>query len=170
MNCSAIDAHGNVGSGSFYVTVRDTTAPVVSVPSPITQTATNTSGAIVNFSVSATDIVDSFVQATCAPSSGSLFPVGSTIVNCSATDAQGNTGTASFKVTVVKSSPPPPACLWRLRLSSWLRPALVAFFFHTFSYERRVNLWTRYRNRRNTLPLLKVSPGEGLCRRGNQFG
>ncbi len=152
------------------MTVRDTTAPVVLVPSPITQTATNSSGAIVNFSVSATDIVDSFVPGDMCSIFRLLFPVGSTIVNCSATDAHGNTGTASFKVTVVKSNPPPPACLWRLRPSSWLRPALVAFLFHTFSYERRVNLWTRYRKRRNKLPLLKISPGEDLCRRGNPFG
>ena len=37
---------------------------------------------------------------TCNPVSGSSFPVGTTTVNCSATDAHHNTAKGSFKVTV----------------------------------------------------------------------
>jgi hypothetical protein len=36
---------------------------------------------------------------------GSTFPVGQTTVECKATDAAGNTGTASF--TVIVNAPPP---------------------------------------------------------------
>jgi hypothetical protein len=37
---------------------------------------------------------------TCTPASGSTFPIGTTTVNCEATDAAGNVGTALFTVTV----------------------------------------------------------------------
>jgi hypothetical protein len=40
------------------------------------------------------------VSVTCVPASGSSFAVGSTTVNCSATDSHSNTGHSSFKVTV----------------------------------------------------------------------
>jgi hypothetical protein len=42
----------------------------------------------------------------CAPASGSTFPVGTTTVNCTATDAAGLTGTCSFTVTVRDTEPP----------------------------------------------------------------
>ena len=38
---------------------------------------------------------------SCTPASGSTFALGTTTVNCTASDAAGNTGTASFNVTVV---------------------------------------------------------------------
>jgi|ERR671923_216356 hypothetical protein len=41
------------------------------------------------------------------PASGSIFPIGDTEVQCSATDEAGNTGTESFVVTVNPPSPPP---------------------------------------------------------------
>jgi hypothetical protein len=40
------------------------------------------------------------VQVSCAPPSGSQFPVGATTVVCTATDAAGNKATCSFIVTV----------------------------------------------------------------------
>jgi hypothetical protein len=36
----------------------------------------------------------------CSPASGSTFPVGTTTVTCTATDASGNTATCSFTVSV----------------------------------------------------------------------
>ena len=36
----------------------------------------------------------------CNPPSGSVFPLGDTIVTCTATDGAGNIGTASFTITV----------------------------------------------------------------------
>ena len=54
----------------------------------------------VRYTVTASDNVDSQVPVTCTPRSGSRFRIGRTVVRCSATDSSGNTGTASFRVTV----------------------------------------------------------------------
>jgi hypothetical protein len=42
---------------------------------------------------------------TCTPASGTIFPVGTTTVDCSAKDTAGNTAHASLNVTVVPSIP-----------------------------------------------------------------
>src|SRR5439155_550313 len=86
--------------------VVDTTAPIVTVPSDITAEATSAAGAAVTFTASASDIVDGSLATTCSPASGSTFGITTTIVNCTATDAHGNTGSASFHVTVVDTTPP----------------------------------------------------------------
>lgn len=109
VTCTAIDNAGLTTSGSFLVTVTpqppppppaDTVAPVISVPAAMTVSASTAAGASVTFVASATDDVDGAVAATCIPSSGSTFVVGTTTVSCSATDAAGNAATASFAVTV----------------------------------------------------------------------
>jgi hypothetical protein len=106
VNCSATDAAGNTGSASFSVTVRDTTPPSVTVPANMTVEATGPSGAVATFSASASDLVDGSLAVTCSPASGSTFPLGTTTVNCSATDAAGNIGSGSFSVSVVDTTPP----------------------------------------------------------------
>jgi hypothetical protein len=78
----------------------DITAPVVRVPTDMTVEATRASGVAVAFHVSAADPPHARPPVSCTPSSGSLFPMGTTTVTCSATDAAGNTGTAKFRVTV----------------------------------------------------------------------
>jgi HYR domain len=78
----------------------DTTPPVISVPEDITEEATGPGGAQVSFQVSAQDDVDGPVDVSCNRNSGDTFPIGDTEVECSATDAAGNTGTESFTVTV----------------------------------------------------------------------
>jgi len=91
---------------SFNVTVRDVQAPVISCPANIT--APNDSGqcgAVVNFSATATDNCPG-VTVVVAPASGSFFPVGTTTVTVTATDASGNTSTCSFTVTVNDVEPP----------------------------------------------------------------
>ncbi|MEX1208974.1 MAG: HYR domain-containing protein [Acidimicrobiia bacterium] len=86
-------------------TVPDTTPPVVMVPVAIEVTATDDDGAVVDFGddVSASDDVGVVSGPVCDPASGSLFPVGVTIVTCTALDAAGNEGEASFTVTVVEA-------------------------------------------------------------------
>jgi uncharacterized protein YjbI with pentapeptide repeats len=113
VNCSSTDAHGNTASGSFHITVQDTTAPVLALPTPITATATSTAGAPVTFSATATDIVDGTDPVTCTPASGSTFALGTATVTCTTSDLHSNTSTGSFTVTVnpgpvstVKISPP----------------------------------------------------------------
>jgi hypothetical protein len=100
VTCSATDAHDNTGSESFNVTVQDTTAPALTVPANMVVPATSPSGAIVSFVASATDLVDTAPVVACVPPSGSTFPIGTTTVNCTATDFSGNTSSKSFTVSV----------------------------------------------------------------------
>jgi large repetitive protein len=109
VSCSATDSHGNKASGTFHVTVQDVNPPVLSnVPGPIKVEANSHAGSVVNFSTpTATDDVDGLIaNVVCAPASGSTFALGTTTVTCSASDSSGNTGTASFTVEVVDTTPP----------------------------------------------------------------
>ena len=106
VNCTATDAHGNSASGSFAITVVDTTPPALSLPSPLLEEATGPAGAAVTFSASGLDVVDGSLAVSCTPSSASTFALGATTVNCHATDAAGNTATGSFTVTVVDTTEP----------------------------------------------------------------
>jgi large repetitive protein len=103
VTCSADDARGNRGSVSFnvVVTLVDTTAPVLhDVPTGIAQNTEVASGKVVTFSPTATDNIDGTDPVVCTPGSGSLFPVGTTPVACSATDAHANVATATFNVVI----------------------------------------------------------------------
>jgi len=101
VTCGAVDRHGNKSApSSFIVEVGDSTPPVLKLPGTVNATATSRSGARVNFTVTATDNVDPKPTVKCTPPSGSLFPLGTTTVNCTATDAAGNTSTGGFKVKV----------------------------------------------------------------------
>ena len=97
INCS--DTAGNTKAAT--VEVEDTTSPSVAVPGPITESTTDPAGKAVSWAdVSATDLVDGSIAASCSPVSGSTFSIGTTTVTCSATDSHGNAGSASFTVTV----------------------------------------------------------------------
>jgi hypothetical protein len=62
----------------------------------------------VNFTVTAEDACGIKVaEVVCTPPSGSMFPVGTSTVNCMATDVNGNTATCSFDVTVNRVNQPP---------------------------------------------------------------
>lgn len=101
VECTATDATGNSASGSFTVTLVDNTPPVVTAPGDVTATATSATSTTVTYpAASAADLVDGTVPVTCEPASGSGFSLGHTPVVCSATDAAGNVGTASFDVAV----------------------------------------------------------------------
>jgi Tol biopolymer transport system component len=84
---------GPVGAG-------DTTPPLIDVPSSITSNARSPSGAVVDYTVSATDPDDAVASLNCVPASGSTFPIGTTTVVCNASDTHGNTSSASFTVHV----------------------------------------------------------------------
>jgi hypothetical protein len=100
VTCSATDAHGNTGAATFTVTVRDTTAPTLSLPAAVATDATGPAGAVVVYAATAVDTVDGAVPVFCAPTSGATFSIGTTIVTCAATDKSGNTRSGTFPVTV----------------------------------------------------------------------
>ena len=107
VTCTAEDGNGNVGNGSFIITVTeyvipeaDTIAPQVLVPENILVNTDVTTGEIVTFNPTAVDNVDELITPTCSPQSGSLFQVGVTTVVCTATDTAGNANTNSFTVTI----------------------------------------------------------------------
>ncbi len=105
VNVTAADAAGNTSSGSFTVTVRDTIAPALTVPSNQVREATGPAGATATFAASATDAVG-VTSLTYSPASGSTFPIGTTTVNVTAADAAGNTSSGSFTVTVRDTTAP----------------------------------------------------------------
>jgi hypothetical protein len=100
VHCTAVDAAGNSAGGAFMVTVADTTAPQLIVPADISAPAGSSAGQVVSYTVSATDAVTGSPVVTCAPASGTTFPIGVTLVQCSASDAAGNSASDSFAVTI----------------------------------------------------------------------
>jgi HYR domain len=111
VNCTATDNSGNHSSGSFTITVNrvDLTPPVFSnVPDNKVVEANGPSGSVVTYTTpTATDAQDGpIASVSCAPASGSTFPIATTTVTCSATDSHGNTGHASFTITVHDTTPP----------------------------------------------------------------
>lgn len=99
---TATDAAGNTASVTQTVTVLDVDPPVFpeSAQSTLTFNATSPAGAVVTYDVSVTDNVG-VTSLSCKPSSGSVFPNGNTLVECTASDAAGNSSSKSFSVTVL---------------------------------------------------------------------
>src|SRR5207237_3701413 len=94
--------------GSVDSTVCATAPPVIPHLPNTTAEATGPSGASVTYPpVTANDIVDGGIPATCVPASGSTFHLGPTTVTCNATDAHGNKAAPkTFTITVVDTTPP----------------------------------------------------------------
>ncbi len=100
VHCTAVDSQGNQDVCRFLVTVRDVTPPQLVVPARIIVPCTSPAGAIVEFAASARDMCDPAVIVECRPPSGSLFPVGTNYVTCTAIDAGGNRSSQEFPVIV----------------------------------------------------------------------
>lgn len=92
-----VDPHGLV---TITYTIADATPPRLTVPADFTVPAAGPNGAVVTYAAAGEDAVDGAVVPQCTPASGSTFRVGRTVVTCTAEDAAGNRGTASFTVTV----------------------------------------------------------------------
>lgn len=111
--CTATDSSLNPTTGRFFVTVALTPPPVLTLPADFTVEATGPNGAMVPYIATASNGI-----IVCTPPSGSIFPLGATIVHCTAT-GPGGTTTGSFTITVVDTTPPvilkiiaSPAVLW----------------------------------------------------------
>ena len=73
---------------------------MVTVPGDLTVWATSTAGVAVTFTATAKDWHGVSLTPTCSKSPGSTFPIGATQVTCTAQDADGQVGSASFTVRV----------------------------------------------------------------------
>ncbi|QRN96868.1 HYR domain-containing protein [Archangium violaceum] len=100
----AKDAAGNAASCAFSVTVRDTTAPVITCPADREVETREAQGLAVEYpSATASDTVTAAPRVAYSQASGGLFPVGTTTIDATATDAAGNTASCSFRVTVKRT-------------------------------------------------------------------
>jgi hypothetical protein len=98
---TAIDNWGASNSCVAMVLVLDQTPPQLSCPADITVEFTNETGASVSFTPQATDNCSGPVSLVSVPPSGSTFPIGTSTVRCTATDAAGNSNSCTFQVTVL---------------------------------------------------------------------
>jgi Ca2+-binding RTX toxin-like protein len=106
VHSSASEA-GLTGYASFTVTVRDTTAPELTLPNNVVVQESVPGGAFVTFTApTAVDLVDPNPLVVCNASSG-FFPVGTTTVICTATDSTGNSISVSFTITVLPANQAP---------------------------------------------------------------
>jgi len=113
LSYAVVDTAGNIALiQTRQVTVQDASAPVIVAPNNITVAAVDANGtpateaAIATFlsSANGSDDVDSNVVV--AHNAPNVFPMGVTTVTFTATDAAGNTGSATAKVTVSDLSVP----------------------------------------------------------------
>jgi hypothetical protein len=108
VQCTAMDAAGNVGTCSFMVRVIDAQRPTITCPADISVTnAHDAATAVVTFNPTVSDNCPGLGLPICNPPSGSAFPVGTTTVTCSAIDASGSASQCSFRVTVYSGNAPP---------------------------------------------------------------
>lgn len=105
---TATDIHNNVTTCSFTVTINDTTQPVIATcPSNISINSTASAcGSTATWVVpTATDNCGT-VTVTSSHNPGDFFPVGTTIVTYTFTDANNNSSVCSFTVTVTDNVAP----------------------------------------------------------------
>jgi hypothetical protein len=101
VDCRATDAHANTETASFTVLIG-VPPPTLNLPADFTVEATGPGGAVVTYTVSTSP----GATVACVPPPGATFPLGTTTVQCTATDAYNQTTTGAFTVTVADRTPP----------------------------------------------------------------
>lgn len=95
---------------SFTVTVNDTIPPTITCPASIvTNVSLVETSAVVNYAAPTVFDNCGVVSTNSSPPSGSICPLGITVVTCTATDTSGNTNSCSFTITVTHSNAQPVA-------------------------------------------------------------
>ena len=93
----AVSLLSTIGAGGAVGAPPD--PPAVTTPDSARVLAHSYAGADARFSVSPRDWRGRELRASCTPSSGTRFPLGRTVVSCSATDRRGVTTTRDFPLT-----------------------------------------------------------------------
>ncbi|MER2264955.1 SdrD B-like domain-containing protein [Methylobacterium oxalidis] len=113
ISATATDASGNKTTQTFSFVVADPKAPTLTLGAlPAAKTeATSARGAVVDFSATATDLVDTkpvvtFWEGDRKVASGDTFAIGTHTIKVTATDAAGNINIDSFSFTVTDSTAP----------------------------------------------------------------
>jgi hypothetical protein len=121
VTCTVRDASQNQTSCSFTVTVNDTQAPSIVTPANMIISAAKTcpiaTSTVVTYAMPTISDNCPGASIACLPPSGSSFPIGATVVNCTATDGSSNTTACSFQVMVYNAcvqddSNPGKVLLW----------------------------------------------------------
>jgi HYR domain len=115
---TATDACGNASTGTQRIALIDEDPPLITCPSNVSATTPPGSCAIGNLDIGfavATDLCSEVTVTNNAPAS---FPVGTTVVTWTATDACGLSATCQQQVTVEDSSPP-AICLYLCNTMLW---------------------------------------------------
>ena len=94
-----VSNNGGSTNASGLLTVPDAVPPQITCPGHVIVTNILGGGTIATYSASATDNCGVPVV-TCLPPSGSSFALGTTVVQCTATDASNNTAGCQFSVEV----------------------------------------------------------------------
>jgi hypothetical protein len=105
------DIYGNTNTCSFVIEVVDEQDPTIICPDPVTvSNDAGDCGAVVNFDEPTVSDNCPGVTYNTSHSSGSFFPVGTTVVSALATDVSGNTAFCSFNVVVEDTELPVAIC------------------------------------------------------------
>ena len=96
---------GTAGPASFEVSDASQQPLVLQTPDPMTAPARDRSGAVVDYEVWPLGGSDPRPYVKCSQPSGSLFPVGATTVDCTASNSNGEVTTSQVFVTVFDEAP-----------------------------------------------------------------
>ncbi len=106
VTATAADETENIATGTFSITVVDTTAPAIPSLPDLTIEAANAQGAIATYGATAADAVSGSIPVSFDIPSGSVFAIGATLVTGTVQDAAGNVSNGSFIVTVRDTTAP----------------------------------------------------------------
>ena len=111
VTCTATDSVGNTRSCSFNVNVQDTTLPVITCPANYEVFSdTGLSTGTVNWDAATASDNSGMVTVTCPTAGTTIYPIGDTMVPCSALDIGNNSVSCVFNITVVDNEDPVIFC------------------------------------------------------------
>jgi hypothetical protein len=119
---TVVDDQGASNSCTASITVVDS-PPAITCPANIVTNAPHgQTSVVVNYPAPSASDNCSGVTTNSSPPSGSAFPLGTTVVTCTATNSSGNTNSCTFTVTV---NPTTQTLTWRGASTngSWTNPA-----------------------------------------------